>query len=126
VSFVYYNPNPEKKTVGDCVIRGLTILLGDTWENVYTDLCMQGAYLHDMPNSNAVWGEYLRANGFEVHTIPNTCPYCYTVKQFCREHPSGVFLLATGEHVIAVVDGDYYDTADTGNEVPIYYWRKER
>lgn len=57
MSFVYYNPNPEKKTVGDCVIRGLTILLGDTWENVYTDLCMQGAYLHDMPNSNAVWGD---------------------------------------------------------------------
>jgi len=34
-------------------------------------------------------------------------------------------ILATGTHVIAVGDGNYYDTWDSGQEVPIYYWRKE-
>ena len=26
---------------------------------------------------------------------------------------------------IAVQNGNYYDTLNSGNEVPIYYWRKE-
>lgn len=36
----------------------------------------------------------------------------------------GRYLLALDQHVVAVVDGDYYDTWDSGNEIPIYYWMK--
>lgn len=126
MSYVYYNPNPDNKSVGDCTVRALTILFNDTWDNVYADLTMQGSFIHDMPSANAVWGEYLKLNGFSKHTIPDTCPSCYTIRQFAYEHPYGVYLLETGQHVVAVIDGDYFDTSDTGNEVPIYYWRKER
>lgn len=126
MSYVYYNPNPDNKSVGDCTVRALTILFDDIWDNVYADLTMQGSFLHDMPSANAVWGEYLKLNGFTKHTIPDTCPSCYTIRQFAYEHPYGAYLLETGQHVVAVIDGDYFDTSDTGNEVPIYYWRKER
>lgn len=125
MSFIYYNPNPDNKSVGDCTVRALTVLFNDTWNNVYADLTMQGSFLHDMPSANAVWGEYLKLNGFTKHTIPDTCPSCYTIRQFTYDHPYGMYLLETGQHVVAVVDGNYYDTSDTGNEVPIYYWRKE-
>jgi hypothetical protein len=27
--------------------------------------------------------------------------------------------------VVAVVDGDYYDTWDCGDEVPVYYFERE-
>lgn len=126
MSYVYYNPNPDNKSVGDCTVRALTILFNDTWDNVYADLTMQGSFLHDMPSANTVWGEYLKLNGFTKHTIPDTCPSCYTIRQFAYEHPYGTYLLETGQHVVAVIDGNYFDTSDTGNEVPIYYWRKER
>jgi hypothetical protein len=126
MSYVYYNPNPDNKSVGDCTVRALTILFNDTWDNVYADLTMQGSFLHDMPSANAVWGEYLKLNGFTKHTIPDTCPSCYTIRQFAYEHPYGTYLLETGQHVVAAIDGNYFDTSDTGNEVPIYYWRKER
>lgn len=125
MSFIYYNPNPDNKSVGDCTVRALTVLFNDTWNNVYADLTMQGRFLHDMPSANAVWGEYLKLNGFTKHTIPDTCPSCYTIRKFTYDHPYGMYLLETGQHVVAVVDGNYYDTSDTGNEVPIYYWRKE-
>ena len=125
MSFIYYNPNPDNKSVGDCTVRALTVLFNDTWNNVYADLTMQGSFLHDMPSANAVWGEYLKLNGFTKHTIPDTCPSCYTIRKFTYDHPYGMYLLETGQHVVAVVDGNYYDTSDTGNEVPIYYWRKE-
>ena len=126
MSFKYYNPNPDGKHVGDCVIRALTLLLDDTWDGIYIDLSMQGAAMHDMPNSNSVWAKYLKLNGYHQYTLPDTCPDCYTIAHFCVEHPHGKFLVATGSHVVAVVDGDYYDTSDTGQEVVTYYFGKER
>ena len=78
-----------------------------------------------MPNANHVWGAYLRRKGFKRHSIPETCPDCYTVSDFCRDFPHGVYVLATNGHVLAVVDGDWYDTWDSGGETPLYYWRKE-
>ena len=122
--YVYYNPNPTMKQTGDCVIRGIARLTGESWDAVYAKIAMQGFVMKDMPSSNAVWGEFLRSNGFRRGIIPDTCPACYTVEEFCRDHPNGKFLLATGSHVIAVEDGDYYDTWDSGQEVPIYYWKK--
>ena len=44
---------------------------------------------------------------------------------FAAEHPSGTYILALSGHVVCVMDGDYYDTWDSGGEVPLYYWRKE-
>jgi hypothetical protein len=89
------------------------------------DICNEGLRMHDMPSSNAVWGSYLLNCGYVKRIIPNTCPQCYTVRDFCFENPYGDFLLATGTHVVAVKNGDYYDTWDSGNEIPVYYFTKE-
>ena len=96
------------------------------WEDTYMDIVLQGFSMHDMPSSNAVWGAYLLNHGFKRYVIPDNCPDCYTVNQFCLDNPDLTGILATGTHVIAVANGDYFDTWDSGNEVPIYYWRKER
>lgn len=123
--FEFFNPNPKQNLIGDCVIRGICKLTGMDWVDAYMEVVAQGLAMYDMPSSNAVWGAYLYDNGFRRNVIPNTCPNCYTVKDFCNDYPQGKYLLATGTHVIAVEDGVYYDTWDSGNEIPIYYWRKE-
>ena len=120
--YKYYNPNPLGKRVGDCVIRAISIILSKTWEDTYMDLAMMGLKMCDMPSSNAVWGAYLRSLGFRREIIDNTCPDCYTVEDFCSDHPKGIYLLATGEHVIAVINGDWIDSWDSFAETPIYYW----
>lgn len=51
MGFIYYNPNPANKSVGDCVIRALSVVLNDSWENIYADLTMQGRFMYDMPNA---------------------------------------------------------------------------
>lgn len=122
--YVPYNPNPYHKRVDDCVIRGIAKILGKDWNTVYLGVAMQGFTSKNMPSSNAVWGDYLRRKGFKRYAIPNSCPECYTVADFADEHPKGRYLLATGSHVIAVVDGDYYDTWDSGEEVPVYYFER--
>lgn len=126
MGYVNFNPNPVRKLVGDCVIRAISKATKQDWEDTYLDIVMLGFSMHDMPSSNDVWGTYLRDHGFTRYVIPDTCPDCYTVDQFVRDNPDLTGILATGTHVIAVDNGNYYDTWDSGNEVPIYYWRKER
>ena len=126
MAYINYNPNPVRKLVGDCVIRAISKTLDKDWEDTYLEIVMKGYVMHDMPSSNDVWGSYLLEHGFRRYVIPDTCPNCYTVAQFVIDNPDLTGILATGTHVIAVNNGDYYDTWDSGNEIPIYYWRKER
>lgn len=121
--WVKTNPNPEKKEVGDCVIRALAIALDMTWTEVYDDLYLLGREWHDMMSSNEVWGLYLYRHGFEPFMLPKTCPQCLTVKEFCKKYPHGTYIIGTGDHAVAVINGDYFDSWDSGNSVASYFWR---
>lgn len=125
MAFIFNNPNPAKNLVGDCVIRGISILTDRSWAYTYMEIIVQGYDMYDMPSSNEVWSTYLKSQGYSKRIIPNTCPSCYTIRDFCEDHPEGKYLLATGSHVVAVIDGNYYDTWDSGSEIPIYYFTKE-
>ena len=124
--YIQSNNNPDKALVGDCTVRAISKAIGKPWDDTYIFLAVQGFKMKDMPSSNRVWGEFLYANGFRRFIIPDSCPNCYTIKDFCNDHPKGKFIVATGTHVVCVVDGNYYDSWDSGEEVPIYYWRKEK
>lgn len=125
MSWKYYNPNPRSNLVGDCVIRALSLALNQDWDETYLRVTAKGYELKDMPSSNTIWTAYLKSKGFKAYIIPNECPICYTVKEFCRDNSKGLFVLATGAHVITCIDGDYYDTWDSGSEIPIYFLKKE-
>lgn len=122
----YYNPNPRNiKNIGDCTVRAVSKALGISWNTAYFDLAVQGYLLADMPSSNMVMNAYLHANGFKRYVIDNTCPNCYTIRQFTEDHPYGTYILGTGSHVVAVVDGCYYDAFDSGDEAPLFYYHYE-
>lgn len=123
--FVLYNPNSKGNwRAGDCVIRAITKALDTDWGRVYSELSVYGYSLGDWGNSNFVWDAYLRDIGFKRYVLPNSCPLCYTVSDFADEHPKGTYILATGRHAVTVSDGNYYDSWDSGKEVPIYYYHK--
>lgn len=123
--FKFCNPNPNGKRVGDCTVRAISILTDQDWGETYVGLVIQGFIMGDMPSANDVWGAYLLTRGFMRRAIPNECPNCYTVKNFAYDYPTGKYLLALPSHVVAVIDGDYYDIWDSGDEVPLYYWTKK-
>lgn len=124
--YKHFNENPKGKNVGDCTVRAISKAMGTDWGKTYLALCVQGYLDCDMPSSNAVWGNFLRANGFERHVIPAACPECYTVDQFCEEHPDGTYILALSGHVVCVQDGAIYDSWDSGEETPIYYFERSK
>jgi hypothetical protein len=121
----FVNPNPAYNFVGDCVIRALSIALDSDWDTIFLGLAAYGFDIKDVPSGNAIWSAYLRDKGFKRYIIPNECPNCYTLKDFCKDHPNGIFVIGTGTHAVTVIDGDYYDSWDSGNVIPIYYFTKE-
>lgn len=123
--YVPYNPNPTGKNVGDCTVRAISKALGQSWEETYVGLVLQGFIMGDMPSANAVWGAYLRKNNFIRQIIPDTCPDCYTVADFAMEHSKGTYILALSGHVVCVIAGKIYDSWDSSGEIPLYFWHKE-
>lgn len=126
MSWVYCNPNPARRTAGDCVVRGLAIVFDLSWDDAYDRIVAWGKREHEMPSANMVLDSFMDSRGYEKFLLPATCLHCYTVNDFANEHPYGSYLLGTGTHVVAVIDGDYYDTWDSGGETPIYYWTKSK
>lgn len=123
--WIQYNPNPAGRQVGDCSIRAVSKALGVDWETAYVMITMNGFSMGDMPSSDSVWGATLRKNGFYRKSIPDSCPDCYTAKDFCEDNPEGVFVLGFGGHVATVVDGNLYDSWDSSNEIPQFYWYRK-
>jgi hypothetical protein len=122
--YSYYNANPYKIRVGDCVIRAISKALNQSWEDTYIDLTIQGYLMGDLLSSNAVWDAYLKSKGFKRHIVPNDCPECYTIEDFCNEHSKGVFVIGTGTHCVTIENGCVFDTWNSSDETPIYYYHK--
>ena len=123
--YSYFNPNPIKnKRVGDCVVRAISKALNQPWEDTYIDLTIQGYLMGDLLSSNAVWHAYLKSKGFKRDIISNDCPECYTIEDFCNEHPKGTYIIGTGTHAVCVTDSTIFDTWNSSGETPIYYYHK--
>lgn len=121
--WVKANPNPQNNEVPDCVVRALSIAFNEDWYQIYDDLCAMGRYDCNMPSADAVWGHYLKLRGCEPFTLPSSCPRCTTIRLFTRYYPRGIYIIGTGGHAVAVIDGNYFDSWDSGNEVPTFFWR---
>ena len=123
--FRFFNPNPAGKFVGDCTIRAICKLLDKDWDEVYAGTVLQGFFGKDMPSGNSIWGAYLKRKGFIRKWLPDTCPDCYTVEDFVKDFPRGVYVLGFGGHVATVIDGNLYDSWNSLQEVPVYFWYRK-
>lgn len=120
----YFNPNPLQLSVGDCTVRAICAATNSSWDDVHKALCDLSREMGDMPSADRCWWELLRQIGFTRKKLLDHCPDCYTVKDFCRDHPSGVYILGPHEHAVCVINGNYLDSWDSGETVPTYYFRR--
>lgn len=125
MAWVEFNNNPADRRVGDCAIRAVSVALGVDWETAYNMISDAGYEMSDMPSSNGVWGAVLRKNGFYRTAIPSDYPEDYTAAEFCEDNPRGIYVLGFGTHVATVVDGDIYDSWNSENEIPQYFWYRK-
>lgn len=123
--WVKFQPNPCGRNVGDCAVRAIAAALNVDWETAFELIAANGYKMGDMPSSDSVWGSVLRQNGFYRSAIPNTCPDCYTAEDFMIDHPRGTYVLGFGGHVATVKNGQLYDSWDSSQEIPQYYWYRK-
>ena len=122
--YKFKNENPCNIITGDCAIRACATLLNQSWEDAYIGISRKGLSMCRIQSDNSVWGAYLHDNGFEKGNMGNTCPTCYTVRDFAYDNPQGVYALGCEGHVVALIDGTYYDTWDCGDEAVFFYWKE--
>ena len=120
--YIDFNPNSLGLITDDCAVRAVAKALDVSWDMAYMMLAMNGMKMGFLMNHNAVIASVLRSNGFRRATIPNTCPDCFTIKDFAELNPNGVFVLGTGSHVVTVDGGDVYDAWNSLSEIPVYVW----
>lgn len=117
-----FNPNPVNARVEDCAQRAISAALNVDWDTasdlIYEMAKAMGTTTHD----DAAWGAVLRRAGFMRAVIPNTCPDCFTIADFCRKYPYGVYIAKTPGHVVCIVDGQAWDTWDSTGETVSYFW----
>ena len=121
--FVYYQPNKKdlKDKYGDCTIRALSKAFDCTWLEAFDKAI---PYCREYQCSNvfalpvSMRKEIFDKLGFTYHGISNAKGSIRpTIDEFAKTHKNGTFLLNVSNHVVACVDGKYYDTWDSG-------WRK--
>ena len=116
------NPNPAGKEVSDCVIRAISIALNISWFQAFDELYEVARNDCNMPSADTVWGHYLYLKGFEPFLLPRECPQCVTIQTFADMFPVGIFIIGTGNHAVAIINGNYYDSWDSGEEIASFFW----
>lgn len=118
--YKYYQPNALdlKDRFGDCTIRALSKVFDLTWaetfdmvEPVIRKYQLLPCYFFHAEHKEMIAKEF----GLVYTGISNKKGTKRpTVKSFAKDHPEGTFLLSLAGHVVAVKDGIYYDTWDSG------------
>lgn len=123
MAWVNVNPNPRHRNGTDCVIRAVCFAFGMGWYEAYDGLCAVGRMDADWGSNDDVWGHYLLMRGCTPVVLSKRCPRCMRIRDFAARYPTGRYIIGTGGHAVAVIDGDYYDSWDSGDEIPSFFWR---
>lgn len=121
-TYRYFNPNPAANVTRDCVIRAMCAVLDLSWDAAFDLIADRAKQMGQTMDDNAVYGSILRQRGFYRAIIPNTCPDCFTARDFCIMNPYGRFVLGFTGHVAAVIDGQIWDSWDSSELLPTYFW----
>ena len=128
--FVYYQPNKKdlKDEVGDCQVRALSKALNLSWLEAFDltiPICRRLQTYTIFDCKLEFTKEAMKELGFDYTGISNKKGAKRpTVDSFAKDHPSGTYIVSVAHHVVAVVNGQYFDTWDSGKKSLYGYYTK--
>lgn len=127
----YYQPNDKdlKDHVGDCQVRAISKALNLTWLETFDliipicrELQVSDIFCCDLDKTKLAMSKL----GFNYTGISNKKGSKRpTVEEFAKSHPEGRYVLTVAGHVVACVDGVYYDTWNCGYKSMYGYYTLE-
>ena len=123
-TYRYFQPNPTGTSTRDCVIRAISAVLDVSWDEAFDLIAERAKQMGQTMDDNAVYGSLLRQRGFVRAIIPNSFPECYSARDFVRDHPNGIYVLGFSGHVAAVINGELWDSWNSSDLIPTYYWKE--
>lgn len=121
--WVKYQPNPKQYKTGDCTIRAYTKAENLSWEDAYDMASNAGMEVAALPDDNKVV-ELMMVERFKYSKTRLKKDERITVNEFCIANPTGTYVLKMRGHLVAVVDGLFYDSWDCGNKKITEYYSK--
>ena len=125
-TFKFYNLNPfKKKSAGDCVARAISGATSLNWEQVIRELTDYGIKLGYVFNMKETYDKWLCENGWRKNKQPRKPNNKkYTIKEFCKLQPKGIFIVGVANHLTFIEDGILYDTWNCEYKTVGNYWSK--
>ena len=130
--YKYYQPNDKdlKDKTGDCQVRALSKALNISWLEAFDltiPICrrLQTYTIFDGNHEKTV--EAMQDLGFVYTGVSNKKGTKRpTVKSFAASHKSGTCILKVSHHVVACVNGEYFDTWDSGHKSLYGYYELKK
>ena len=129
--FKYFQPNEKdlKDKVGDCQVRAFCKALDLTWLEAFDltiPICRELQTYTIFDGCRSMTREAMDRLGFDYTGISNKKGTKRpTVKSFAKDHRDGTYIVVVANHVVAVKDGFYWDTWDSG-ECSLYGFYTKR
>lgn len=112
--WIYYNCNPLKREVNDCVVRAISLAESKSWNYTYQKLSRLAKHEATLLDDTTFVEKYLNAR------YPTVCYRCngkrMMVADFLREHPKGTYLISMKSHITCAKEGCIYDIWNCENE----------
>lgn len=123
IKYHYYNCNPHRKLTDDCVIRAISAMTGNSWEDTLRALVETSIETGYFINTPECYGKYLEDLGFKKQKQPTTTDgKKVKFKDFVVQFDGHAFCHCGKGHVTYVADNSAWDIWDVSEEIVGIYW----
>lgn len=126
--YKYYQPNKKdlKDNYGDCAVRCICKAENLEWLDAYDMMYKLSREVQCPLNCKDGFEHIVKTLGYDYGKISNKKGTKRpTVKEFAKTHPTGTYICVVANHYVAVKDGQYHDTWDSGHKSLYGYWSKQ-
>lgn len=119
--YVYFNNNPWKRSVNDCVIRAISLAENKSWDKVYDELSILAK------DEAILLDDITFVDNYLDKKYKRICYKCkgerITIKEFIKENRIGTYLITMQGHITCVINGILFDTWNCSNKRIWSVWR---
>ena len=127
IRYHYYNCNPQRRLTDDCVIRAISALTGDDWEDVLKSLVEVSIETGYFINTPECYSVYLERLGYKKRKQPSISGGGKVkFRDFVANYDGCAFCHCGKDHVTYVADNSTWDIWDVSDEIVGVYWSLDK